>query len=183
MVSGPVLVDGVPDGDYPTLGEFLVDERAVVAGRWVRPWRVAGGISTIRRSAIERLGGWDERFGAGTPDFPGSEDMDFNYRLTRSGERVLLTPRVRVAHDQWRSGHEAVAVYAAYNRAWGGLVVKQLRTGDPLGAAMLAAGRLRGIWKIAKRGLLDRSSRRLAQARAELRGFLAGAAKGMRRSW
>jgi GT2 family glycosyltransferase len=183
MVSGPVTVDGAHDGDYPTLGGFAVKEPHILAGRWIRPWRVAGGIATVKRSTIERLGGWDERFGAGTADFPGSEDMDFNYRLTRSGGTVLLTPHVRVAHDQWRTTEQAVAVYAKYNRAWGGLVVKLLKTGDPLGAALFTAGRLRGIWKVARAALADRSSARLALARAELRGFLQGAATGLRRSW
>ena len=183
MVSGTVTLVGSVDGDYPGLGAFIVERPEVVSGRWTRPWRVAGGISTIRRSAIERLGGWDERFGAGSADFPGSEDMDFNYRLTRSGGSVYLTPRVRVGHDQWRAGHEVLDVYAAYNRAWGGLIVKQLRTGDPLGAAMLAAGRLRGILRIVKSAIESRSSSRLGLARAELRGFLRGVRTGLRRSW
>jgi GT2 family glycosyltransferase len=183
MVSGAVALRGAADGDYGGLGAFVVEEPQVVSGRWTRPWRVAGGIATIRRSTIERLGGWDERFGAGSPDFPASEDMDFNYRLTRSGGSVYLTPRVRVGHEQWRAGHQVLEVYAAYNRAWGGMVVKQLRTGDPLGAALLTAGRLRGIWKIVKSAARSRSSARLGLARAELAGFLRGARTALRRSW
>jgi GT2 family glycosyltransferase len=183
MVSGTVALRGAADGDYGGLGAFVVEEPQVVSGRWTRPWRVAGGIATIRRSTIERLGGWDERFGAGSPDFPASEDMDFNYRLTRSGGSVYLTPRVRVGHEQWRAGHQVLEVYAAYNRAWGGMVVKQLRTGDPLGAALLTAGRLRGIWKIVKSAARSRSSARLGLARAELAGFLRGARTALRRSW
>jgi len=183
MVSGPVVVDGVSDPDYPALGGFSVAEHQILSGRWVRPWRVAGGICTIRRSTIESLGGWDERFGAGTPDFPGSEDMDFNYRLMRSGGSAYLTPRVRVSHDQWRGRDQAVSVYGAYNRAWGGLVVKQLKTGDPLGAALLTAGRLRGIWKVTRGALSGRSAPRLSLARAEFTGFVLGVKRGLRRSW
>ena len=174
MVSGPVAAERAADDGLPGLGGFAVDEPQVLAGRYVRPWRVAGGISTVRRATIERLGGWDERFGPGTPDFRACEDMDFNYRLTRTGGRVYLTPRVRVSHEQWRTGDEVIDVYATYNRAWGGVVAKYLKTGDPLGAIRLAAGRLRGIWGV-------RRSRRLA--RAELSGFLSGAARGLRRSW
>ena len=187
MVSGPVLADapaGVAVSDYPLLGAFPVTEPRVVAGRWTRPWRVAGtGAYTIRRAAIERLGGWDERFGAGTPDFPACEDSDFTYRLTRGGGRVYLTPEVRISHEQWRSAQAAVNVYAGYNRAWGGLIVKQLKTGDPAGAALLAAARLRGIWRITRKGLATRSSLPLRRARAELGGFLRGTALGLRRSW
>ena len=174
MVSGPVAAQPEPDGDLPALGAFDVDQPEILAGRYVRPWRVAGGISTVRRATIERLDGWDERLGPGTADFLACEDMDFNYRLTRSGGRVSLTPRVRVSHEQWRTSDEVLKLYATYNRAWGGVVGKHLRTGDPLGATRLAAGRLRGIWRI-------RASRRLA--RAELGGFLRGAATGIRRSW
>jgi GT2 family glycosyltransferase len=183
MLSGPVELAGAPDGDYVGLGAFEVAEPSVAAGRWIRPWRVGGGITTVRRSAIERLGGWDERFGAGTPDFPGSEDMDFNYRLTRSGGSVLLTPTVRVSHEQWRGSRQVMSVYASYNRAWGGLVAKQLKTGDPLGAALFAAGRLRGIARVVKAALATRSPHRLALARAELRGFASGALTGLRRRW
>ena len=174
MVSGPVAADQVGDDGIPALGAFLVDEPQVLSGRYVRPWRVAGGICTVKRSTVAALGGWDERLGPGTPDFQACEDMDFNYRLTRSGGRVYLTPRVRVSHDQWRDEGEIVRLYGTYNQAWGGVVMKHLRTGDPLGAARLAAGRLRGIWKV-------RASRRLAAA--ELRGFLRGAAIGLRHSW
>jgi GT2 family glycosyltransferase len=174
MVSGPVAAERAADDGLPALGGFAVEEPQLLAGRYVRPWRVAGGICTVRRSMIERVGGWDERLGPGTPEFLACEDMDFNYRLTRSGGAVYLTPRVRVSHDQWRTGDEVLDLYAAYNRAWGGVVTKHLKTGDPLGAARLAAGRLRGIWRV-------RRSRQLA--RAELGGFLRGTARGLRYSW
>jgi GT2 family glycosyltransferase len=174
MVSGPVAAERAADDGLPALGGFAVDEPQVLAGRYVRPWRVAGGICTVRRATIERVGGWDERLGPGAPEFLACEDMDFNYRLTRSGGQVYLTPRVRVSHDQWRSGDEVLDLYATYNRAWGGVVVKHLKTGDPVGAARLAAGRLRGIWRV-------RRSRQLA--RAELGGFVRGAARGLRHSW
>lgn len=183
MVSGQVAARGAPEGDYQTLGEFSVDEPRVLTGRWVRPWRVAGGVCTIRRATIERLGGFDERFGPGSADFPAVEDMDFNIRLMRSGGVVYLTPRVRVSHEQWRTRTEVLAVYAAYNRGWGGLVVKQLRTGDPLGAARLTASRLRGIGKVARSGVARRSSLRLCLARTELGGFVRGAAKALGRDW
>jgi GT2 family glycosyltransferase len=174
MVSGPVAAERADDDGFPALGGFAVEEPQLLAGRYVRPWRVAGGICTVRRATLERIGGWDERLGPGTAEFLACEDMDFNYRLTRSGGRVYLTPRVRVSHDQWRSSDEVLALYAAYNRAWGGVVSKHLKTGDPVGAARLAAGRLRGIWRV-------RRSRRLA--RAELGGFLRGTARGLRQSW
>jgi GT2 family glycosyltransferase len=174
MVSGPVAAERSEDDGLPALGGFAVEEPQVLAGRYVRPWRVAGGICTVRRATVERIGGWDERLGPGAPEFLACEDMDFNYRLTRAGGRVYLTPRVRVSHDQWRTGDEVLDLYAAYNRAWGGVVMKHLKTGDPVGAARLAAGRLRGIWRIRRSGQL---------ARAELGGFLRGTARGLRHSW
>lgn len=174
MVSGPVAAERAENDGLPALGGFAVEEPQVLAGRYVRPWRVAGGISTVRRATIERVGGWDERLGPGAPEFLACEDMDFNYRLTRSGGQVYLTPHVRVSHEQWRTGGEVIDLYAAYNRAWGGVVTKYLKTGDPVGAARLAAGRLRGIWRV-------RRSRQLA--RAELGGFVRGAMRGLRYSW
>ena len=174
MVSGPVAAERSDDDGVPALGGFAVEAPQVLSGRYVRPWRVAGGICTVRRATVEQLGGWDERLGPGTPEFLACEDMDFNYRLTRAGGSVYLTPRVRVSHDQWRTGDEVLDLYAAYNRAWGGVVMKHLKTGDPVGAIRLAAGRLRGIWRI-------RRSRQLA--RAELGGFVRGTARGLRYSW
>ena len=163
---------------------FPVAEPKVVRGRFVRPWRIAYGVAmVIRRSTAKDLGGWDERFGPGVPDYPASDDMDFNYRLMRSGGSVYLTPRLRASHDQWRTSDELVSLYSGYSRAWGGFVAKLVRTRDPLGALFLTAGRVRGIGKGLLGAALGRSRFRFRLAVTELTGFAAGLGKGLRHRW
>jgi GT2 family glycosyltransferase len=184
MVVGDIGAPEEPAADCYPVAVFPVLEASLVRGRWARPWRVGySACVAIRRAVLERLGGWDERFGPGTGDFPASDDMDLNYRLTRSGRTVYLTPDVRSRHEQWRTADELLTLYQGYSRAWGGLVMKQLRTGDPLGAGLIAAGRLKGIFKVAGRAARDRSGFGLRLALQESRGFVRGLVLGLRRKW
>jgi glycosyltransferase involved in cell wall biosynthesis len=182
-VFGEITADQPPGGDYQPVARFPVSEARLLRGRFTRPWRVGYSVSmAIRRSTIEELGGWDERFGPGT-SFPASDDMDLNLRLMRAGGSAYLTPRLRVAHEQWRTGQEVLDLYGGYCHAWGGLAAKQLRTGDPLGAMLLSAGRIRGIWKLVLGAVRSRSRYHLTLALTELKGFVRGLAAGLRRSW
>jgi len=184
FVSGDVVASGAPSGDYVSVAEFRVPEPCIVSGRWARPWRVGYGVfMAVRRDTIERLGGWDERLGPGVPEFPASDDMDFNYRLMRSGGTAYLSPRLRVAHSQWRTRDDLLELYDGYGRAWGGFVTKLLRTGDLAGAALLTAGRLKGIGRRLVEGTRERSRLRLRLFAVELRAFVRGIAIGLRRSW
>jgi GT2 family glycosyltransferase len=184
MVVGDIGASEAPSADCYPVAVFPVTEQTLVHGRWSRPWRVGySACVAIRRAALERLGGWDERFGPGSGDFPASDDMDLNYRFTRSGGTVYLTPHVRARHEQWRTPEELLSLYRGYSRAWGGLVMKQLRTGDPLGAVLIAAGRIKGILGVALSAVRDRSGFGLRLALWELRGFARGLALGSRRSW
>ncbi len=55
---------------------------------------------------VRRLGGWDERLVA-------NEDYEFDYRLRRSGERLLLDPQVVIT---WRSRQSVPALWRQYVR-------------------------------------------------------------------
>jgi N-acetylglucosaminyl-diphospho-decaprenol L-rhamnosyltransferase len=65
--------------------------------RWDRPrdvdW-VSGAIVYLRRSALDSVGGWDERY------FMYVEDLDLCWRLRRLGWRVAYEPAGRVTHVQ-----------------------------------------------------------------------------------
>ena len=184
MIMGDVAARAAPADDYMPVAVFPVPSPKIVSGRFTRPWRVGYSVAmAIRRSALERLHGWDERFGPGAPDFPASDDMDLNYRLMRSGGAVYLTPRLRAFHDQWRTSDELLDLYGGYSRAWGGLVMKQLRTGDPVGAALCAAGRLRGIGRLLVGAVAERSRLRLRLAVAEFTGFADGLKRAFGLTW
>jgi len=68
--------------------------------QWDRPrdvdW-VSGAIMFLRRSALDSIGGWDERY------FMYMEDFDLCWRLRRLGWRVAYEPGGRVTHVQGAS--------------------------------------------------------------------------------
>jgi GT2 family glycosyltransferase len=183
IVTGHVE-PGSPGGEYVPASAFPVERPALRRGRFCHPGRLGFGVCmAVRRSTIERLGGWDERLGAGVPMFPAAEDMDFNYRVLRSGGAGFVTPAPRSRHDQWRSPRELESLYRGYMRGWTGFAMKHLRTGDPLGGIWL--------WTIGAVDLLDmfdsalrrRSRLRWRLAGAKLHGLLEGTAAGLRARW
>jgi GT2 family glycosyltransferase len=184
FVSGHVGGEEPEGGDYLAVTTLPVEAERTIAGRWTRPWDVGFGVCmAIRRTTLERLGGWDERLGPGNEDFPASEDMDLNYRLTRSGAAVLHVPGPRALHDQWRSREELPELYYRYSKGWAGFAMKHVRTGDVRGGLMLWGARAKGIAKSLVRGLRMRSRLRLRVALWELRGLAEGTARGLMRSW
>jgi GT2 family glycosyltransferase len=163
---------------------FPVETERVRSGRWTRPWDIGFGVCmAIRRSAIDRLGGWDERLGPGVQDFPAADDMDFNYRFLRSGGVALATPAVRSHHRQWRTLEQLGPVYRGYMRAWAGFAMKHLRQGDVVGGTWLwllgAADPARMLASAVRR----RSVLRLRLAGTKLRGVAAGTVLGASRRW
>ena len=63
-----------------------------------------------RVDVVRRLGGWDERLVA-------NEDYEFDYRLRRSGERLLLDPRIVIAWQSRQSVPDLWRQYLRYGRA------------------------------------------------------------------
>ena len=184
MVVGDVADSGTPSDDYVPNSALRVDRERLVSGRFTHPGLVAFGVCfAVRRSVAERLGGWDERLGPGAPHFPAADDMDFNYRLLRSGGVAYQTPRVRARHEQWRAPEDLPALYRGYLAAWSGFAAKQLRGGDLRGALWL--------WTIGVLDVLDmlasavgrRSAARLRIAAGKLLGLVEGTLRGVTRRW
>lgn len=183
LVSGHVEAGPAP-ADYVAGSAFSVERPALRRGRFRHPGQLGFGVCmAVRRSTIERLGGWDERLGAGVPRFPAAEDMDFNYRLLRSGGAAFVTPAVRARHDQWRSQRELEALHRGYMRGWAGFALKHLRTGDPLGGLWLWTIGLVDPLDMLDSSLRRRSRLRLRLAGAKLLGLLEGTAAGLRMRW
>jgi GT2 family glycosyltransferase len=179
LVTGPIAAVQPPDGAYD-VDELPVPEERTLAGPRIRPWEVAFGVSfAVRRSALERLDGFDERLGAGSEDFPASEDMDLNWRLTRSGGSVLHTPRPRVLHDPPRDATAMPQLYYGYSRGWAGFAVKHRGNG----ALLLWGARAKGIAKAFWKALRKRSAFRARLAWQEARGLASGTVSALRRSW
>ncbi len=184
LVSGEVIETALPGGDYLPVALFPVPREGVRRGRFTHPGAIAFGVCfAVRRSVAVRLGGWDERLGPGVAGFPAADDMDFNYRLLRSGARTWVTPRVRARHEQWRARGDLPRLYGGYLAAWSGFAMKQLRTGDVAGGAWLWLIGAIDVLHMAASAVRRRSRLRAAVALAKLRGLGAGTARGATTRW
>lgn len=66
----------------------------------VLPWLVGtGGNFAVRREWFKRIGGFDERLGAGSPG-KAAEDTDLLYRLLCAGARIRYEPDALVYHER-----------------------------------------------------------------------------------
>jgi GT2 family glycosyltransferase len=173
-----------PGADYKAYSVFSVPEHARLVGRWTQPSSLGyGACFAARRSVVEMLGGWDERLGAGVPEFPASDDMDFNFRLMRAGGVAYLTPRGRVLHDQWRDPASLPAHYRGYMTAASGYAMKHLKQGDVRGGLRLWSNAMRDLARAFASAAKHRSRLRLSIAIAKLAGFATGTARGAARDW
>lgn len=120
---------------------LLFDESFLAATRSMGPqvWRVGAGANmAFRRKVFARLGGFDERLGAGASGC--SEDSEYWYRLLAAGGRCLYEPRAVVSHHHRAAWAGLRSQFRAYMRGHvSALVVQADRYGDE--------GNLRRIWR------------------------------------
>lgn len=183
-VSGHVDGGAADGGNVSPVTTFRVERERVRSGRWTLPGSIGFGVFfAVRREVAQRLGGWDERLGPGVPDFPAADDMDFAYRLLRSGATAVITPRLRAVHHQWRTPEQVVRLQRGYLRAWAGFATKHLRSGDAAGGLWLWAWGVVDVLDMAKSAAGRRSRLRGRMAAAKLRGLTEGTITGLRRRW
>jgi GT2 family glycosyltransferase len=80
----------------------------------------------LRRATLERVGGFDERLGPGTP-FPSAEDNDLAHRLLAAGIEIVYEPAAIVRHRAWRPRSDAIAVRWRYGLGQGAFLAKHAR--------------------------------------------------------
>ncbi len=97
-----------------------------------------GANFAIRRSLIERVGGFDEALGGGGP-LRSSQDFDFQYRAYKHGAICLLSPDVSVDHYGLRRADEWAATQGAYGVGDGAFYLKHVRCGDLFALRLLTA--------------------------------------------
>jgi len=93
---------------YERTGPFLADslaDKAEVEGM--------GACMAFRRQWVLDLGGFDERFGAGSPLRAG-EDVDITLRALCAGLSVYETPDISVTHHRFQRWAEGPALARAY---------------------------------------------------------------------
>ncbi len=116
-----VPIDAVINGRYP--GEYY--------NRIFEPEHILGACLTIRRTALDAIGGWDDRF------FMYFEETDLCFRLRRAGYMSLYTPEYSTIHYGGRSTAAvqekmSVAFYRSqahfYRKNYGSLKFVALKT-------------------------------------------------------
>jgi GT2 family glycosyltransferase len=80
----------------------------------------------LRRDALEAVGGFDERLGAGA-DLRAAEDNDLWDRLFTTGRVGRYAPEAAAWHEQWRTRRELIPLNWAYGYGSGARVAKLLR--------------------------------------------------------
>lgn len=184
LVAGDLSSDGPTEDDQPLVAIHVVLHEQVRSGRWTHPWQIGlAPACIIRRSAIERLGGWDVDLGAGAPIFPAAEDMDFNYRFLKSGGTAVAIPSVMVQHHQWRGQTELGPHLGGYMKGWAGFSMKHLRQGDVTGGIWLWSLGAHDTFRMFASAARRRSSLRLCVAARKLEGLVSGTFRGLVHPW
>jgi len=134
-VTGRVLPLGAEEPEGYAVSSRTGTRRIDYCGRAL-PWAVGTGANVaVARPWLARVGGYDERLGAGSAGGAG-EDIDFLYRLLRAGTRIRYEPAAIVYHER-QSRARRLATRASYGRGIGACCAAWLRGGDPRAVVLL----------------------------------------------
>ena len=124
VIGGRILL-GHPD-DLPVT--IKLEDHAMIARRDDYPGGfVMGANLAFTRDVVDRIGGFDERFGAGAR-FRAAEDTDFLFRATGAGIAVRYDPHVVVTHHHGRQTPAALRrLLAGYAFGDGAVYAKHVR--------------------------------------------------------
>ena len=81
------------------------------------------------RSAIDCIGGFDERLGPGTC-FPAAEDNDLGFRLLEAGFHIIYDPASVLYHRSWRTEKDYLPLRWGYGRGQGAYYARYLSLQD-----------------------------------------------------
>jgi GT2 family glycosyltransferase len=136
-VTGPILALGErpPGARAASLRPSVTT--ATYSGRPL-PWLVgSGGNFAISTDLVRRVGGWDERLGAGSAG-RSAEDVEIIDRLMRAGAVVRYDAQAVVRHDWHPAAHRSRARWS-YRYGVGAFVAMRLARRDRFGWRILAA--------------------------------------------
>lgn len=120
-----------------------------------------GANMAIRRTLLDRVGGFDEALGGGGP-LRSSQDYDFAYRTYRFGMAVVLEPAVKVDHYGTRTQDQWPLTLKNYGIGDGAFYSKHVRCGDFLAMRLFTAKLLQAhlqplVWSLRAGRLVGRS--------------------------
>jgi GT2 family glycosyltransferase len=104
-----------------------------------------GANHAVRREALEAIGGFDERLGAGG-EFRAAEDLDLWDRLVQAGYSGRYVPLMATWHEQWRERRDNVTLDWSYGYGGGVRLAKLLRSDRA--RAMRSARVMLGRWGV-----------------------------------
>jgi glycosyltransferase involved in cell wall biosynthesis len=109
-----------------------------------------GNNMILRKSILSSVEGFDPTFGPGTK-LPAADDIEFTFRVLRSGGTVRYCPKILVYHDHDRLTPTAVrSLLFNYGIARGGYYCKHVLRGDRWATKMCyweICGFLRGLFR------------------------------------
>jgi GT2 family glycosyltransferase len=176
VVTGPVLPLGPDLPGLYAVSTRTSRERTVYRGRAL-PWNVGtGGNTTASREWLHRVGGFDERLGAGSPG-QSAEDTDLLYRLLRAGAMAQYEPGAVVYHER-KDSSRLLASSSTYGFGMGAFCALWARRRDVFAVWML------GRWCYDRgRALIGacvrRRVRRIREELLMLHGLACGIAYGL----
>jgi GT2 family glycosyltransferase len=133
FLTGRVLADRA--GRMPV--SCIVDADGRRISRGSDPFTVGVGANmAMRRVALDGVGGFDERLGAGARLRAG-EDVDAWWRLLDAGWEGVYAPGCVVTHVQWRNDVQTMRLAYGYGLGAGALAVKAVRERRAGGGALL----------------------------------------------
>jgi GT2 family glycosyltransferase len=142
------------------------------------PWHVgSGGNFAVQRERLLRIGGYDERLGAGSPG-KAAEDTDLFYHLLLNGAVIRYEPSVVIYHER-QDKDRFMRSFWNYSYGIGAFSAKYLRRGDLYVVYILSAWLFWLLWKMA--GSIVRRNRMQAEGSLlSLRGCRHGLAYGFK---
>jgi glycosyltransferase involved in cell wall biosynthesis len=152
-------------------------EDTVFDGARDGPWATAGlgdGNSLFRRAAFERLGGFAEDLGPGTPA-RSAQDAELFYRLMADGQRVRFNPARIVWHRHRRGIDQLAETLEGYTTGLAAHAARRLRWQRDIAALSLWRWWFRRYFpRLARDAARDRHAGRRRLLAAQVRGALLG---------
>jgi GT2 family glycosyltransferase len=100
------------------------------------------------RSAVEDVGPFDERLGAGST-YPAAEDNDFGFRLLEAGYRISFAPEAVVYHRAWRTQADYLPLRWSYAIGQGAYYAKYVSLSDRYMLSRLTSAMLSHLYDAA----------------------------------
>lgn len=170
-VTGRVLPLPNPDPETEGVALRLDPARQVYAqAEGALAWDVGSGNNMcFRRDLLERIGGFDERFGVGAR-YRSAEDMEIFERALRAGATIVYEPEAIIYHEM-KSRKESLRRAYPYGYGMGALAVGLGLRRFLAFTALYSRLQTRAL----ARGVVKGTARRGLEPLVTLAGFLAGA--------